>query len=101
MVATIARYHRKNIPRATHPEFMRLSEANRDRATRLAAILRIADALDRTHVQSVEGVEAKAGPEQVRLKLECNGDCLLERWALSQKKGLFEKVFARAVAAAS
>ena len=101
MVANIARYHRKNIPRPTHPEFMRLSETNRDRATRLAAILRIADALDRTHLQSVEGVEAAAEPEQVRLKLECNGDCLLERWALSQKKGLFEKVFARTVSAGS
>jgi len=100
MVANIARYHRKNIPRPTHPEFMRLSEANRDRATRLAAILRIADALDRTHLQSVDGVEAEAGSEQVRLRLECNGDCLLERWALSQKKGLFEKIFARTVSAA-
>jgi exopolyphosphatase/guanosine-5'-triphosphate,3'-diphosphate pyrophosphatase len=101
IVANIARYHRKNIPRPAHPEFMRLSEANRDKTTRLAAILRIADALDRAHLQSVEGVQAVAGSKGVKLKLDCRGDCLLERWALSQKKGLFERVFSRAVSTAS
>jgi len=99
MVANIARYHRKNIPRATHPEFMRLAQADRDRATRLAAVLRVADALDRTHIQSVEEVVATAGPKEVTLRLGCKGDCLLERWALSQKKGLFEKIFRRKLSA--
>jgi exopolyphosphatase/guanosine-5'-triphosphate,3'-diphosphate pyrophosphatase len=101
MVANIARYHRKNIPRSTHPEFTRLSEPNRERTTRLAAILRIADALDRTHRQSVEEVGVTAVPGEVTLTLNCKGDCLLERWALSQKKSLFEKVFAAAISAAS
>ena len=97
MVANIARYHRKNIPRPTHPDFMRLSESNRDRTTRLAALLRVADALDRAHLQHVHSVKAKASPGEVKLILKCEGDCLLERWALNLKKGLFEKVFGRAV----
>jgi exopolyphosphatase/guanosine-5'-triphosphate,3'-diphosphate pyrophosphatase len=101
MVANIARYHRKNIPRPTHPEFMKLPEPNRDRTVRLAAILRVADALDRTHLQHVGKVEARISPKEVKLKLDCNGDCLLERWALNQKKTLFEKVFARAILAVS
>jgi exopolyphosphatase/guanosine-5'-triphosphate,3'-diphosphate pyrophosphatase len=100
MVANIARYHRKNIPRSTHPEFMRLSPANRDRTTRLAALLRVADALDRAHLQHVGSVMAKAGSGEVKLILDCEGDCLLERWALNQKKGLFEKLFGKAVSAA-
>jgi exopolyphosphatase/guanosine-5'-triphosphate,3'-diphosphate pyrophosphatase len=99
IVANLARYHRKTLPRTSHPEFTRLSEANRDRTRRLAALLRIADALDRTHIQSVKEVKASAGSKEVKLKLDCTGDCLLERWALNQKKNLFEKVFARTVSA--
>jgi len=97
MVANIARYHRKNIPRATHPEFMRLSEGNRERTTRLAALLRVADALDRAHLQSCDAVEVHEGEEGIDLQLEGSGDCLLERWALKQKKALFEQVFDRQI----
>ncbi len=97
LVANIARYHRKNIPRPTHPEFVRLSEVNQKRTTRLAAILRVADALDRSHLQNVGTVKAKPGSEEVELALDCKGDCLLERWALTQKKTLFEKVFERRI----
>jgi len=101
MVANIARYHRKNIPGPTHPEFMRLSESNRNRTTHLAAILRIADALDRAHLQNVGGVEVREESGDVELVLECDGDCLLERWALTQKKTLFEKLFKKSLTASS
>jgi exopolyphosphatase/guanosine-5'-triphosphate,3'-diphosphate pyrophosphatase len=95
MVANVARYHRRNVPQPTHPEFMRLSEPNRDRAKRLSAILRVADALDRTHRQQVGRVRAVQKNKRVKLELDCGGDCLLERWALDQKKGLFIEVFGR------
>ena len=97
MVANVARYHRKNIPRERHPEFMRLSEANRVRTKALAAILRVADALDRTHLQHVDTVKANAGKREVTLRLEGEGDLLLERWALSRKKNLFQRTFHKAV----
>jgi len=101
MVANVARYHRKEVPRPTHPEFTRLSKQNRDRTTRLAALLRVADALDRTHLQHVEGVRAIPKAKEVKLVLDCDGDCLLERWALGQKKSLFEEVFDRAISVTS
>lgn len=97
MVANIARYHRKDIPRTRHPEFMRLSEVDRKRTAALSGILRIADALDRSHLQNVQSVEADIGSQEVVLRLEGSGDLLLERWALAQKKGLFEKLFGRSV----
>ncbi|MFO8174306.1 MAG: HD domain-containing protein [Longimicrobiales bacterium] len=99
MVGNISRYHRRNIPRSNHVDFMRLSDSQRDRTTRLAALLRVADALDRAHLQNVESVEAELGSDEVTLKLESDEDCLLERWALAQKKTLFEKVFRRSVTA--
>ncbi len=100
MVANIARYHRKNIPRASHPDFMRLSQTDRQTTTVLAAILRVADALDRAHLRHVESVQVIAAGKDVFLRLEGPGDFVLERWALSQKKSLFEKTFGKSVSIA-
>jgi len=97
MVANVARYHRKNIPRDRHPEFMRLSEENRERTRALSAILRVADALDRAHLQHVKAVQVQIGKREVALRLDGEGDLLLERWALSRKKNLFQRTFHRAV----
>ncbi len=97
IVGNIARYHRKNIPRPNHVDFMRLSPEQRDRVLRLSAILRVADALDRAHLQNVQGVGVLREPKAVRLDLESESDCLLERWALAQKKSLFEKVYGRSI----
>lgn len=97
MVGNIARYHRKNIPRPNHLDFMRLSPQHRERTLRLSAILRVADALDRAHLQSVGGVTVHQEPKVVRLEVESRSDCLLERWALAQKKSLFEKVYGRSI----
>jgi len=97
MVANIARYHRKNIPRDHHPDFMQLSERDRERTTTLSAILRVADALDRAHLQKIKGVKVDIGKKDLSLELEGEGDLLLERWAVSQKTALFGRVFQRSV----
>jgi exopolyphosphatase / guanosine-5'-triphosphate,3'-diphosphate pyrophosphatase len=97
MVANIARYHRKNVPRDRHPDFMRLSERDRSRVNVLAAILRVADSLDRSHLQHVKGVDVSVKQGVVNLNVKGTGDLLLERWALAGKKDLFEKLFRRTV----
>src|SRR5438034_10515272 len=48
-IACIARYHRRALPSVSHEEFAALSEAARERVSALAALLRIADALDWSH----------------------------------------------------
>jgi exopolyphosphatase/pppGpp-phosphohydrolase len=48
-IACIARYHRRALPSKDHAEFMALSLSARKRVSRLAALLRIADALDYNH----------------------------------------------------
>ncbi|HZG43246.1 MAG TPA: hypothetical protein VEY93_09810, partial [Longimicrobium sp.] len=66
---------------------------DRERVVKLASLLRIADALDREHVQAVTGVTATAGKSKLTLELEGDGDLLLERWALRRKAGLFTETF--------
>jgi exopolyphosphatase/pppGpp-phosphohydrolase len=57
MIALIARYHRKALPKDSHPVFSRLSSHDKQKTRILAGILRIADGLDRTHTNAVTSVQ--------------------------------------------
>lgn len=93
IIANLARYHRKGVPAAHHDHFTQLSEEDRDRVVRLASILRVADALDREHIQAVSSVRVQLQKDRCTLLLEGTGDLLLERWALRRKVNLFEDAF--------
>ena len=93
MAAHIARYHRKGEPSTAHEGYAALARGDRRTVDALAALLRIADALDREHLQAVLGVKVRRTRSAVRLALKGAGDRLLERWALRRKAGLFERVF--------
>lgn len=97
MVGNIARYHRKSEPASHHDEFMALDEKDRERVTRMAAILRLADALDRERRQHVRDVHVDVTDDHVILEIAGTGDLLLERWAVQKKAGLFERTFGREV----
>lgn len=93
MVANVARYHRKNTPAAHHDAFNKLDDRNRERVVKLSAILRLADALDREHLQRIDEVRADVDKNVLKLSVTGRGDLLLERWALQQKAQFFEKTF--------
>ncbi len=97
LVANVARYHRKAVPAAHHPAFAQLDEVDRGRVLRLAAMLRLADSLDRDHVQRITGTNVVIGGDEVTLHLEGSGGLLLEGWAFKKKSQLFTKVFDRKV----
>jgi exopolyphosphatase/guanosine-5'-triphosphate,3'-diphosphate pyrophosphatase len=97
LVATVARYHRKGEPDPHHPEYASLSSRDQERVSRLAAILRLADALDREHSEHVSAVRAEVSSDALFLRLEGAGDLLLEKWALERKSQLFRKAFRLAV----
>ena len=63
----------------------------------LAAILRLALALDRTHQQHVEEVRARVDDDGVRITVKAHGDADVDVWAAERKVELFEKVFGRKV----
>lgn len=94
VVANIARYHRKSEPEPDHEPFTRLSLANQRRVRRLAALLRIADALDREHRGAVRSLRTRVAGKSVRLEVDGDGDLLLERWAVRRKSDMLETEFA-------
>lgn len=93
IVANVARYHRKAMPDADHECYAELDEDAQDRVRALAAILRVADALDHDHKQKVLRVKAKAGDSKLRLKVRARGDVMLDEWALENKGDLFHEEF--------
>ena len=93
LIAQVARYHRRGLPRAGHPEYAALSARDRRRVALLAGILRIADALDRDRTRPVEDVLPAVRGDRLVLRLRGSGDRLLEVWAADRKKDLFEREF--------
>jgi exopolyphosphatase/guanosine-5'-triphosphate,3'-diphosphate pyrophosphatase len=95
LVANVARYHRKSPPDPSHPNFRDLDKDARAKVRSLAAILRIADALDREHLGKVKSVRAEIDASKRRLTLHVAGedDRELEEWTVRAKSELLRDVF--------
>jgi exopolyphosphatase/guanosine-5'-triphosphate,3'-diphosphate pyrophosphatase len=103
IMANVARYHRKSHPKPKHEGFAQLNPEDQDVVIKLAAILRIADGLDRSHtcVVSDLSVGIKAGHILCKLTARHNSDVGLEIWGAERKKQLFEETFMMAVSFAT
>ena len=97
ILANVARYHRGTRPKQRHENFGELSLDDQQRVSALAAILRLALALDRTHQQNVAEVRARVRDDVVRIVIQSQGDTDVDLWAAERKVDLFEKVFGRKV----
>lgn len=69
IIALTARFHRKSPPRESHELLSRLSDQARHEVELLAAILRLATALNRTHDRSIESVGAVMGKKGLELQI--------------------------------
>src|SRR5438093_1376094 len=93
IVACVARYHRKAPPDMSHECFAELPERARERVRVLAAILRLADALDHDHRQRIAKITAKKRGSELVLKARTRGDVTLDEWSVGQKGDLFKEEF--------
>jgi exopolyphosphatase/guanosine-5'-triphosphate,3'-diphosphate pyrophosphatase len=95
LIALIARYHRRAHPKKSHAEFTRLPEEDRDRVRKLAGILRIVDGLDRTHGQTIEGLDVQVGKDRIAIGAEALANPEVDVWDANRKAELFEEAFGR------
>ncbi len=94
IVSNVVRYHRRTVPKAVHESYMSLPRPDRAVVSKLAAILRVADALDATHQQKVKNFEFEAGSQAYTLWLSDSlSDVSAERESLQDKGDLFSDVF--------
>jgi len=93
LVANIARYHRRARPKARHPNLQRLRAGDRDIVRQLAAILRIADGLERAHSGNVRGVQVRMQQATALFIIQADEAPDVELWGASRKSRLFARVF--------
>lgn len=91
IIAQVARYHRKSTPKNTHAEYVALAAPERQLVTELAAILRVADGLDRSHSGStkIEGPQRQGAGWTLRV----SGATPLDLAGVALKADLWNKVF--------
>ena len=100
LVAGIVRYHRGDHPRAGDQGYSSLPRDERTLILKLAAILRVADALDCRHSQHVPGYTIELAADTLFLHPAGAHDTTMEKFALERKGALFEEVFGYALAIA-
>jgi exopolyphosphatase / guanosine-5'-triphosphate,3'-diphosphate pyrophosphatase len=86
LIAQIARYHRKSPPKSKHGDFAALTKDQKRTVRTLAALLRVADGLDRRHLQLVREVRVRVRESAVVFKLEAPRPVSVEK-AAGEKKG--------------
>jgi exopolyphosphatase / guanosine-5'-triphosphate,3'-diphosphate pyrophosphatase len=97
IVANVARYHRKATPADDHQNLEELTPQQRGDVEKLAAILRIAEALDRSHGQAVRDVAVDIRGDQMRFVLRERADASVEMSAAKKRARYFSQLFERTV----
>ena len=93
VIACCGRYHRKGTPAETHFLYNSLPKDKQVLVQKLSSILRIANALDRSHKQKVKKIEVKFNRTQdITLTVFVPGNFLLEKIDFQEKKEMFEEI---------
>jgi exopolyphosphatase/guanosine-5'-triphosphate,3'-diphosphate pyrophosphatase len=93
VVAHVARYHRRAGPQPSHLEYMALPRDRRILVSKLAALLRVADALDRAHAGQIRDFRGQRQGDEFVIVVPGATDLTLERYAMAQKSEMFTDVF--------
>lgn len=93
IVANVARYHSSQVPQPTHPNYWNMRTRDRVVTAKLVAIIRIADALDRSHRQKISQLKVLMKGQEMVLRGESKEDTLLEEWTFDKKSEFFQEVF--------
>ena len=93
VIAQIARYHRKSLPKRKHETFQALHAEDQQRVKRLGGLLRLADGLDRSRSAVVQSISCHVDDGAVTVQVSGADDMSLELFGATAKKDLFEKAF--------
>src|SRR3954463_16675852 len=95
IIALLARYHRQATPKKTHDGYGTLKGALRRTVKTLAAMLRLAEGLDRSHAQVVTALDVVPRGNGYLIRLRASGDAELELWAAHRHGAPLEEVLRR------
>ncbi|MDZ4684049.1 MAG: HD domain-containing protein [Planctomycetaceae bacterium] len=93
LVALAARYHRRSSPKPSHPLFAALDRDRRTAVAKMAALLRLADALDASRTQRLHELRLSREGGRLIIAVPQADDLSLEQLALKQSGTLFEETY--------
>ena len=93
LIGLVARYHRRSGPKPTHTPFTQMDRPGRVAVAKLAAILRLAKALDESRSGRVQEVSARIDGDRLIVTAVGVDDLSLERLAVRQSGPLFREIF--------
>jgi len=93
LVGLVARYHRRASPKSTHPGFNTLDRDRRVAVLKMAAMLRLAIALDASRSQRIHELQCTRSKQRLLLTVPDVEDLSVEQLAIKQVSGMFEDVF--------
>jgi exopolyphosphatase/guanosine-5'-triphosphate,3'-diphosphate pyrophosphatase len=94
VIANVVLYHRGEPPSEADVEYLGLQREDRILVLKMASILRVADALDRSHSQKIKDIEVERSKAAVFLRSGGVPDISLELISMEKKADLFQDVFA-------
>jgi exopolyphosphatase/guanosine-5'-triphosphate,3'-diphosphate pyrophosphatase len=97
IIGSVARYHRKALPDLKHDHYAALDPPEREVVNILAALLRLADGLDRSHRRLVKDLTAKASHKKVIIRCASEVPVNEEAGTAEDKSDLMKIVFKRKV----
>jgi exopolyphosphatase / guanosine-5'-triphosphate,3'-diphosphate pyrophosphatase len=100
IIAQAARYHRKGMP-DPGPLRALFGEGDTERLDRCAALLRLAEDLERSRDQLVRETRIALHDGEVELRLVADGEAAVPRWAANRETELFARAFHRELAVAA
>ena len=93
LAALTARYHRRSSPKPGHEGYATLDWENRANLVKMAAMLRVADALDRSNSQRIKDIICSRVDGRLVISVPGADDLSVEQLALRQKATLFIEVY--------
>jgi exopolyphosphatase/guanosine-5'-triphosphate,3'-diphosphate pyrophosphatase len=95
IIALLARYHRQATPKKAHEGYGGLKGGLKRTVRTLAAMLRLAEGLDRSHAQVVTALDVVPRGNAYLIRLRAAGDAELELWAAHRHGTELERVLNR------
>jgi exopolyphosphatase / guanosine-5'-triphosphate,3'-diphosphate pyrophosphatase len=92
LIGQMCRYHRKGSPSLGDGERL-ARKGDLARLERCAAVLRIAEQLERSRDQAVDEVRVDVDDGVARLTLRAHEDVTISRWAAARQQDIFEQAF--------
>ena len=96
-IALIARYHRQATPKKSHEGYGDLPGSMRRAVKALAAMVRLAEGLDRSHAQALDGIDLYPRGDDYLARLRASGDAELELWAAHRHVAPLENLLGKPI----